>query len=141
MEAKDAWMVANNAGNAWKLGFLASIAMWAHPMTRPAGKMALSYMTRVTLNAAKGAASGALSTPLVRTGRTPGQLAKAGARKVAVGTGAVAAGYGIGAAVGTGIAYAGWGKSGAGDAIDLYSGQVGAKQYYETVSHAMKKTF
>ena len=141
MEARDAWIIASNIDNVWKAGMYASIALWAHPTTRPIGRLAVSYMTRVTANMAIGATKGALTTPFVRKGPTPGQMAKTGAKRVAMGAGAVAGGYALGSVVGTGIAYAGWGKSGANDAIQLYTGQVSAKQYYSTVSGAISQSF
>lgn len=47
---------------------------------------------------------------------------------------AVGAGLLLGSIVGTGVAYAGWGKSGASDAVRLYSGQVSWDEYKSTVS-------
>lgn len=51
----------------------------------------------------------------------------------------VIAGYGLGATVGTGISGLLYGKAGARDAIDFYTGGVGAGQYVTTVYRALRQ--
>lgn len=124
----DAYRVLDNVHKAY---WYASVAAAAHPYTRKMGLRALSYGARVHLNALRAAAGAALSTPLARGGTftAGGFLASA------------AVGYGIGAVVGTGVAYAMYGEEGAENAIDLYTGQVSAGEYFDTVGSALKKTF
>lgn len=130
-----------NADNIYKAAWLGTAAAIANPRTRALGLRSASYLTRVAVNASIGAMKGAAGTPLVRKGPTPGQMARGAGKKAVTATGAIAAGYVIGATVGTGIAYAGWGKEGASDAIDLYTGQVSAEKYFTTVGNALSKTF
>ena len=130
-----------NADNIYKAYWLATAVAIGNPRTRAFGIRMASYGARLTANMAIGAAKGAAKTPLVRKGPTPGQMARAGARKAVTATGAVAAGYALGATAGTAIAYAGWGESGARDAISLYTGQVSFDEYTSTVGSAIRQTF
>ena len=101
---------------------------------------AMNFVARHTGRGAHGAvarsasALGRIAYPAaVRT--TNAALASSGT--IALYGSAVTAGYAIGAVVGTGISGALFGKSGARDAMDLYSGKVSINQYFDVVGSAL----
>lgn len=131
----NAWTVYRNASSLYWGATAAQLGWGAGTFVATGGRSTLgfqrasqmiSFGVRTHWNAARGVAS----TPLLRKGRMT--IGKA--------SGAILAGYAVGAAVGSSIAYAWKGKSGLRDALDLYSGGVGLGEYVSTVGGALKET-
>ncbi len=134
-EQRTAWWVAAQT-TAWvarnPVESVAITALVANPKTRTwamksgwmLGKETARFTGRVAIRA------GVLTySELVAGSRLATMGGAAGVYAAAVGAGLL-----LGSIVGTGVAYAGWGKSGASDAMRLYSGQVGWDEYKSTVS-------
>lgn len=103
--------------------------------TRQLGWRMGSFGIRAAGNITWGAARGLSTTTLVRGGSMTfgGGIVRA--------TGAVAAGYLLGAVVGTVIARQFWGVEGAHDAFALYTGQVSRQDYTSVVSAGISTLF
>ena len=130
MDIRDVITLQTMGNNAYKALWASGIAMAAHPATRKLGFRTLSYAGRLTANMAISTVKSAAGTTFVRGGTaTLGSI-----------SGGIVAGYVIGAAAGTAIAYQMDGDRGMNNALNLYSGQVSAGEYFDTVSSAIKKS-
>ncbi len=107
----------------------------AHPYTRRKGLQMASFGVRATARMTFASLRALSGTTLVRGGSMTlgGGVARA--------TGAVAAGYLLGAVVGTVIARQFWGVEGAHDAFALYTGQVSRQDYTSVVSAGISTLF
>ncbi len=107
--------------------WIVTAAAVAHPYTRAKGLQMASFGVRATARIGFASVRALSTTTLVRGGSMT--LGGAAARA----TGAVAAGYVIGAGIGYGISRHFWGEKGGRDAIAVYTGQVSRDQYISTV--------
>lgn len=130
MDVRDVITYQTLGNNAYKALWASGIGMAAHPATRKLGLRTLSYAGRLGINMTVSTLKSAAGTTFVRGG-----TASLGSM-----SGAIAAGYVIGAVAGTAIAYQMDGDRGMNNALDLYTGQVSAGTYFDTVSSAIKKS-
>jgi len=107
--------------------WIVTAAAVAHPYTRTKGLQMASFGIRATARMGFASVRALSTTTLIRGGSITlgGGIARA--------TGAVAAGYVIGAGIGYGISRLAWGDQGGRDAIAVYTGQVSRQEYLRTV--------